>query len=296
MRLYMYFAVDNGQWKVTEIRTYNGQPSGDWLFYNGFTGGSLGSAYTGSMDINNTSGSGNGTIHFSDLHLLPNFVTQDYAIQVTSPNGGEHFTQGQNTDIHWNFKNPGRTDTQTFNTSIYVEKNDGTKVLTLVDNQSITKFNDNVFHWNIANVPNGDYKIFVYLNTPFSTANGTQNLNDTSGTFSIDGEPTPTQQPTATPIPTTVLNNTNQTNDSQAQPIYQSTPTTTNTQVNIPTTTPTSIWQSQGKNTEKKKDNKKKENHTTKKVDSKAKKQSANQNNFFTQIIAWFHSHFHLFS
>ena len=204
MRLYMYLGVDNGQWKVTEIRTYNGQVNGDWLYYPGFTGGSLGSAYNGNLDLNSTSG-GTGVLHFSNLHLQPSFVTQDYAIRVTSPNGGESVSAGQSMQVRWTFLNPGRTDTQqTFGTSIYLQK-DGNTVATLINNQNITRFNDNSISVTMPDVSSGNYKIRVYMNTPFSTANGEQNLSDTSdNTFTIVGKPSPTNTPipTNTPVPT----------------------------------------------------------------------------------------------
>lgn len=75
MRLFMYFAAENGKWKVSEVRTYNGKQPGNWIFYDGFAGEQLGTTLvkttfdlTGkpSDDPNyNTPGS----IHFENLRL-----------------------------------------------------------------------------------------------------------------------------------------------------------------------------------------------------------------------------------
>lgn len=287
MRLFMYFGVDNGQWKVTDIRTYNGAQSGDWLYYNGFTGGALGSTYTtGSFDEGSTSGAGTGTLHFSNLSLKPNFVTQDYAITVTSPNGGESFTPGSNLPITWNFANPGRTDTsQTFNTSIYLVQPDGTKVLTIVGNQSITKFNGNTYNWTVPTMP-GNFKILVYMDTPFSTANGTQNLNDISdNTFTIVGQTQQTSNPTATPTPGNSSNNSSSSN--------QSSNVTKSTLGITAYPSPTGAKNDNTKDDEKGKSkdtskNQNKNHSGDKKIDQKSK-------NIFSNFFSWVHSLFTFF-
>ncbi|MBI4096431.1 MAG: IPT/TIG domain-containing protein, partial [Candidatus Levybacteria bacterium] len=43
MRLFIYFSIDaNNQWKVTEMRTYDGKTPGNWLYYLGGESGKLG--------------------------------------------------------------------------------------------------------------------------------------------------------------------------------------------------------------------------------------------------------------
>jgi hypothetical protein len=48
MRMFIYFAAQNGKWRVTEFRTYDGRARGDWIFYDGTAFGeqSLGQAFT----------------------------------------------------------------------------------------------------------------------------------------------------------------------------------------------------------------------------------------------------------
>lgn len=40
MRMFIYFAQANGQWRVTELRTYNGNANGDWQYFSGEAFGS----------------------------------------------------------------------------------------------------------------------------------------------------------------------------------------------------------------------------------------------------------------
>ncbi|CAN5292296.1 hypothetical protein BH10PAT1_BH10PAT1_3360 [soil metagenome] len=77
MRLYMYFAKDsNNNWYVSQVRTYNGQLNGDWIFYPGFPGsGNQGPLNQSSFDLIATGGSGVGQIHFDNLSLQPFLVS-----------------------------------------------------------------------------------------------------------------------------------------------------------------------------------------------------------------------------
>lgn len=78
MRLYIYFSSDGNNWRVSEVRTYNGQKPGDWLFYDGFNGGQVGSKVSFG-DVNLTSktppssayGNYTGTVHFQNLKIQP---------------------------------------------------------------------------------------------------------------------------------------------------------------------------------------------------------------------------------
>ncbi len=68
MRLNMYFQADGSKWWSDEIRTYDGQVNGDWIYYTGkFFETNLGEAFTGSLEI--LSGSPTSKIHFGDLNL-----------------------------------------------------------------------------------------------------------------------------------------------------------------------------------------------------------------------------------
>lgn len=71
MRLYLYFHSDGERWWVNEIRTYNGNIPGDWLYYRaGYLSSNLGSAlFNAAVSI--TSEDGLGTIHFRNLYLKP---------------------------------------------------------------------------------------------------------------------------------------------------------------------------------------------------------------------------------
>lgn len=54
MRLFIYFQADSTSWWSNEIRTYNGQAYGDWLYYYGtFFASPLGAAYRGDIDLTN---------------------------------------------------------------------------------------------------------------------------------------------------------------------------------------------------------------------------------------------------
>jgi len=41
MRMFIYFSKTGDTWNVTEVRTYDGKTPGDWIYYNGFTGGKV---------------------------------------------------------------------------------------------------------------------------------------------------------------------------------------------------------------------------------------------------------------
>ena len=68
MRLNMYFRADGSKWWADEIRTYNGQVEGDWIYYTGPSfETNLGEAFTGSIEILNESPTSR--IHFGNLNL-----------------------------------------------------------------------------------------------------------------------------------------------------------------------------------------------------------------------------------
>jgi hypothetical protein len=68
MRWYLYFASDGRDWWATEMRTYNGQPDGEWVTFTGsFFKRPLGTAFVGDLDVSATE---NGfTSHLSAKHL-----------------------------------------------------------------------------------------------------------------------------------------------------------------------------------------------------------------------------------
>lgn len=92
MRINIYFDHREGDfWKVSEIRTYNGQTPGDWIYYktidgDSFLGNELGSPLIlprldlGS-DSSNSYNAYSGTVYFENLKLWP-FLT--YAVESGS--------------------------------------------------------------------------------------------------------------------------------------------------------------------------------------------------------------------
>lgn len=70
MRLFMYFMADGTNWWSDEMRTYDGEFYGDWIYYYGeFFKSNLGTAYTGSVEFEDDSDTLMGIIHFDDLTL-----------------------------------------------------------------------------------------------------------------------------------------------------------------------------------------------------------------------------------
>jgi hypothetical protein len=52
MRMFIYFASDGRDWWATEIRTYDGQANGDWIFYRGtYFESPLGRPFVGDLDL-----------------------------------------------------------------------------------------------------------------------------------------------------------------------------------------------------------------------------------------------------
>lgn len=71
MRLYMYFHANQNQWWASEIRTYNGNASGDWIYYTGpFFTTPLGQSFSGNIVLNSDPDQTiKGTIRFDKLYL-----------------------------------------------------------------------------------------------------------------------------------------------------------------------------------------------------------------------------------
>jgi|GEM_PF-5054420 len=274
MRLQMYFYVTNGVWRVSEIRTYNGQPNGDWLQYYGFTGGPLGSTYTtGSLDLSSYAGfsGGSGVLHFSNLSVKPNFISPDEGVVVWNPNGGQSFTPSTMVQIDWRLNQSGITDTnQTFKTSIYLQKADGTTVQTIVNNQNITRIGSSHYDWMVPAYGGNDYKIAVVLSD--------LNLSDKSDTvFTIVA---PTTAPTAsspTQAPTSASSTNANTQSSGTTPTTQPTGQTLGT-----TVAPAAA--EKNKETKDTKGNKKSEG----KNKSSEKKPEGKSHGLFGQFVAWF--------
>jgi hypothetical protein len=52
MRMFIYFASDGRDWWATEIRTYDGQADGDWIYYRGiYFESPLGRPFVGDLDL-----------------------------------------------------------------------------------------------------------------------------------------------------------------------------------------------------------------------------------------------------
>jgi hypothetical protein len=72
MRFFTYFYSDgSSSWWSNEMRTYNGQPSADWLFYDGmFFQSPYGSSFRGDVDLtNDASDSIRGELHLHGVVL-----------------------------------------------------------------------------------------------------------------------------------------------------------------------------------------------------------------------------------
>lgn len=80
MRVNMYFSHQpNDFWRVSEVRTYNAQTPGDWIYYKGFVGNSVGSylilpVLDLKSDPTNPNNKFSGSIHFENIWLQP-FLT-----------------------------------------------------------------------------------------------------------------------------------------------------------------------------------------------------------------------------
>ncbi|HUV71472.1 MAG TPA: hypothetical protein VMW25_00545 [Clostridia bacterium] len=76
MRLFIYFKSDGQYWWSDEIRTYDGQEPGEWVYYTGeFFKTEIGSTFTGNVKmISDPNRSAfNGMIYFGNLNLKVNF-------------------------------------------------------------------------------------------------------------------------------------------------------------------------------------------------------------------------------
>ena len=68
-----YFASDGHSWWVTEIRTYNGKPNGDWIEYMGNRFKTpLGSAFTGNVDLMPSDHTPGASFHLGGLRITTN--------------------------------------------------------------------------------------------------------------------------------------------------------------------------------------------------------------------------------
>ncbi len=86
MSLFMYFSRNpsTNRWQVTEIRTSNGNPSSDWLYYPGFDATDAGSTYY-LGNANYFSNDGRGLIHFENLNIQTFFAGLPTPIPTTTP-------------------------------------------------------------------------------------------------------------------------------------------------------------------------------------------------------------------
>jgi hypothetical protein len=73
MRLYVYFAADERDWWVSEMRTYDGRSPGEWVYYEGpLFRTPLGESFRGDVDLSSTSSrspSVPGQLHLRGLTL-----------------------------------------------------------------------------------------------------------------------------------------------------------------------------------------------------------------------------------
>jgi hypothetical protein len=83
-RLYMYFAADNANWWISEIRTYNGSPNGEWIYYDvAQISTPRGTSFEDSLDLSGTGAGGSGELRITDMRLT-----------VFTPGTGVNFQPG----------------------------------------------------------------------------------------------------------------------------------------------------------------------------------------------------------
>jgi hypothetical protein len=84
MRLNFYFAADERDWWVSEVRTYDGRDPADWIYYKGvFFKRPLGQAFAGDIDVS-SSLPFPGRLAFRDLRL----AVRPQSSFVAPPGGG----------------------------------------------------------------------------------------------------------------------------------------------------------------------------------------------------------------
>ncbi len=71
MRFFTYFQANGSTWSSNEMRTYNGQSSADWLFYDGtFFQSPYGTSFRGDIDLtNDATDSIRGELHLDGVVL-----------------------------------------------------------------------------------------------------------------------------------------------------------------------------------------------------------------------------------
>ena len=73
MRLYIYLEANASVWWSREIRTYDGDPDGEWLYYYGpLFQTAIGSLFVGDVDLTSdfsNRGGRSGRLHFTNLRL-----------------------------------------------------------------------------------------------------------------------------------------------------------------------------------------------------------------------------------
>ena len=70
MRLNMYFAANESSWWVSEIRTYDGRPQGEWIIYTGrFFESPRGGSYEGDVDLSGANARGPGSLRIEQMRL-----------------------------------------------------------------------------------------------------------------------------------------------------------------------------------------------------------------------------------
>lgn len=113
MRFYVYFFANSDSWGVSEVRTYNGQSQGSWIYYRGLgIVAKLGSTFTNNLldiksDPNNSSNQYTGSIHFENLKLQA-FLTQQPGNCNQKPRFTLSKTQAQpSEEVVATISNPG---------------------------------------------------------------------------------------------------------------------------------------------------------------------------------------------
>lgn len=93
MRMFIYFRADLGIWRATELRIYNGNTQGDWIYFTGpnLIQAPLSQAYTNPSYTLTSSENGIGEISFKNLRIQA-FLDQAPATRTPTPTPKPVFT------------------------------------------------------------------------------------------------------------------------------------------------------------------------------------------------------------
>ncbi len=93
-RLFLYFAADDTDWWVSELRTRDGFPDADWITYTGpFFTTPIGESYRGDISLASEDGRVPGTLELQDVTLTVPGIGGPEAVAVSVTDGREAKTE-----------------------------------------------------------------------------------------------------------------------------------------------------------------------------------------------------------